>query len=42
MPANAISIRIRPPLSGTVGALHNFFFILFYDFCLDGVFMFFA
>lgn len=26
MPANAISIRIRPPLSGTVGALHNFFF----------------
>lgn len=40
MPASAVIIRIRPHLRGIVGALHDFFlFILFYDFCSDGVFV---
>lgn len=40
MPASAISIRIRPHLSGIVGALQDFILLfLFYDFCSDGVFV---
>lgn len=39
MPASAISIGIRPHLSGIVGALNDFFLFLFYDFCSDGVFV---